>query len=433
MPSRRSRLDSEGEDELSDDTPSPPVQRVSLFDKQKRPLVETLAESEMASMPNGESTPLKILHYKPETREFTRNKNVSLPEASEATATATEPLLPPLRRARTARQPPVKRFREIRPRPPQQPTKTKTDKPNKTPAARSPPVTSGPRLPIVRQLRTGMPVPWSELSFWVPGWLDKSLQSLLCRRITKTGARLAYTMEEAHVVLINPHGRYRPHYEPLHNLPSVLAGKALLEPYSWFLKCYYRGAVAEESTTSPVFVDESQEALRVAVGAMRNEEDRLSLMIKLEENGAVIMPEQEADVIVLDWAHPFLREQPNEGRWAEKEWRSPAWVKDAIRYNTTDLEEQAIAREKDIKVERGEPEAGPSGTQWDADEESEDDEDDEDEDDMSGSDEDDESEPAEESDCRVVQSSAQAGLNMADSRSGSPRRPAGVDGTRGQP
>ena len=94
-----------------------------------------------------------------------------------------------------------------------------------------------------------------------------------------------------------------------------------------------------------------------------------------QENGAVVMSEHEADVIVLAWAHPFLREIPTEGRWAKKQWRSPAWVKDAISYNTTSPEEQAIAEDQDVKVEPEEPVAGPSGARWDQGEDGEDDED----------------------------------------------------------
>ena len=185
MPSRPVRAFSEGEDELSDDTPSPPIQHIVPPQTQKRPFDETAEGGTTPLIPNGRSARLAILHYKPETREFKRNSQDSRREIPSATAA--EPLLPPLRRSRTAQVPPVKRFRAIRPRPPPPPQRDSPDRPREpTPAAEPPP----PSGPIVQRLRTGMPVPWSELSFWVPGWLDKPLQSLLCRRITVSVVQL---------------------------------------------------------------------------------------------------------------------------------------------------------------------------------------------------------------------------------------------------
>ncbi|RXK37954.1 hypothetical protein M231_04740 [Tremella mesenterica] len=210
---------------------------------------------------------------------------------------------------------------------------------------------------IIKRLRVDETFPWKEVSFWVPGWIDKPLQALLCRRITKTGARLAYNLDEAHIILINPHPVFAANYQPYHSLPRVLSGDCLMEPYHWLLKCYYSDRVMDETENLPVFSNKRADALKVGVGELRDEGARVELMVMLEENGAIVVPEKDSEVCVVPPWHPFLRKAPEVSIWQGKAYKSPRWVWDSVNYGTMDEDVHAQQRKME-EVESNK--AGPS-------------------------------------------------------------------------
>ncbi|WVW87079.1 hypothetical protein I302_109136 [Kwoniella bestiolae CBS 10118] len=210
-----------------------------------------------------------------------------------------------------------------------------------------------------RWLKVGQPFPWDEVDWYLDNSIEEDMRDHLTRRIEKMQGGLATSVEEADLILINPHSLRLPaeKSEELNKLGSVQTKMTAILPYNYLSKCYFSKKVESPLGAQPVFLDEEGRGLKVAVmklgEGVEGDTERRRVMVDLESNGAMIVSSHTiAQIVILPSNHPYHVSPPREDTYKHISWHTPEWVREKIKVAQREPEPKAKSTAKPGKSKK---------------------------------------------------------------------------------